>query len=111
MIVDDLYLVGIAVLPDEAKSPLIVDPDAVLALAVTPERLESVAGRYGQIAEFGGTVQEKELAPSNTLEGSKSGDILVFEQRLCLLAPERLDHLLSVQRQTLHVKGPTDPGS
>jgi hypothetical protein len=44
VIIDDLHLVGIAVIPDEADAPLVVDADAVLSFAVALECFESVAG-------------------------------------------------------------------
>jgi hypothetical protein len=42
VIVDDLYVMGVPVLPDEAHPPLVVDADAVLALAVLRQLLEPV---------------------------------------------------------------------
>jgi hypothetical protein len=31
MVVDDLYIVGVTISPDEADAPLVVDADAVLS--------------------------------------------------------------------------------
>jgi hypothetical protein len=31
MVVDDLYIVGVAISPDEADAPLVVDADAILS--------------------------------------------------------------------------------
>ena len=61
MIVHDLDLVGVAVLPDEADPPLIIDADAVLAAASTLERLEPVARRDAQVLERGGSIERREL--------------------------------------------------
>lgn len=44
MLVADLDLTRVAVLPDEADAPLVVDTDAVLAGAVAAEPLEVLPG-------------------------------------------------------------------
>jgi hypothetical protein len=65
VIVHDLDLIGVAVVPDEADSPLIVDPHAVLTLPITRERLEAIAGRRSQIIQGARIVQLEELAVAN----------------------------------------------
>lgn len=42
VVVDDLDSVSVAVFPDEADAPLVIDPDRVLALPVALERLEAM---------------------------------------------------------------------
>jgi hypothetical protein len=49
VVIDDLYIVGVTVAPPEADSPSFVDPDAVLASAITRQLLETVAGRDTQV--------------------------------------------------------------
>jgi len=51
VIVRDLDPESIALPPDEANSPLVVDPNAVLALAVTREFLEMVSRRNIQVCQ------------------------------------------------------------
>jgi hypothetical protein len=53
MIVNDFHVVGISVLPMKADPPLIVDPNAVLAVSVAAELLQSVS-REVQITQAGG---------------------------------------------------------
>lgn len=43
MVVDDFGVVRIAVFPDEADTPLLIDPDTVLARTVAAEGFEMVA--------------------------------------------------------------------
>jgi hypothetical protein len=50
MVVHDFNVQGIAVHPDEAYSPLIVDPDALLSFSVSPQRFESVRRWNTQVA-------------------------------------------------------------
>ena len=51
MIVGDLDLESIALPPNEANPPLVVDPNAVLALAVAQELFEVVSRRNIQICQ------------------------------------------------------------
>jgi hypothetical protein len=49
MIVHDLDIVSVAVPPDEAQAPLVVDPDAVSAGAISDEFFQAVARWISQI--------------------------------------------------------------
>ena len=42
MIVDDFDLVALPFAPDEADAPLVVDPDAVLACALSSQSLQAI---------------------------------------------------------------------
>jgi hypothetical protein len=53
MIVNDFHLVSISVLRIKADPPLIVDPNAVLAVPVAVKLLQPVS-REGQITQIGG---------------------------------------------------------
>lgn len=66
MIVDDLDVLGAAILPDKAYPPLIVDADTVLALPAAPQRFEAIAGRHFEIVQFTGGI---EIAQSSAARG------------------------------------------
>jgi hypothetical protein len=51
MVVRHFDLVGVATIPPEADSPLIVDPDAVLTLSTACQFLQTIPGRARQILE------------------------------------------------------------
>jgi hypothetical protein len=51
VVVDDFYVVGVAVTPSETDTPLVVDPDAVLAFAIAFEGFEPIGRRYAQIIQ------------------------------------------------------------
>jgi hypothetical protein len=53
MIVNNFHVVSISVVPMKADSPLIVDPNAVLAVPVAVKLLQSVS-REGEVAQAGG---------------------------------------------------------
>jgi hypothetical protein len=60
MIIRDFNIVGVPI-PIEAESPLIIDSDAVLALAITGELLQLIAWEV-QIAQFLCCMELPELA-------------------------------------------------
>ena len=51
MIIDDFDIESIAIAPDEAHPPLVVDANAVLAAAIAAQRLQPVAGWRPEIVE------------------------------------------------------------
>ena len=51
MVIDKLDVMGAVCLPHEADAPLVVHSDAVLALSVALERLQTVTGGRPQILD------------------------------------------------------------
>ena len=49
MIVRNLDIIGVALRPSKADTPLIVDPNAHLPCAVTFQSFESITGRIAQV--------------------------------------------------------------
>jgi hypothetical protein len=68
LVIDDFHVMGITVNSSEADTPLIVDPDAVLAFATTLRRLESVGWRNSQITQHRGVAEHTQLATCNGLD-------------------------------------------
>jgi hypothetical protein len=56
MVIDDLHPVRAVFRPDQAEAPLVVDPNAMLPLAIALEGLKPVAGRDPQFVEVNGGV-------------------------------------------------------
>jgi hypothetical protein len=69
MIVNYFNLVRIVFLPAEADAPLVVDPNAPLATTAAFERLQSVAGKCGQVSQPLGIVQHTQFAQCYSLHG------------------------------------------
>ena len=44
MVVNYLNIKSVTIIPDKADSPLIVDPDAMLTVAIPAERLQAISG-------------------------------------------------------------------
>jgi hypothetical protein len=61
VIISNLDLESIALPPDEANSPLVIDPNAVLALAVTREFFEAVSWRNSQVCQGIRCIQNPKL--------------------------------------------------
>ena len=51
MIVNNLDLVGVAGLPAKTNTPLIVDPNTVLALSISAELLKTITRRNAQVVQ------------------------------------------------------------
>jgi hypothetical protein len=49
VVVGDLYIEGVAPLPSEADSPLVVDPNAVLSCPVSLQALQPVAWGHSEV--------------------------------------------------------------
>ncbi len=94
VIVHDLNLVSIALAPNEAKTPLVVNPNAVLSLSAALQYFQAIAGRRRQIAQFRGAVQLPELAPRDALDSLQAAARLPAVKSLGFRAAERLDHEL-----------------
>lgn len=58
MIVNDLDLMRIARIPDEADPPLIVDPDAVLPSSISLQFLQPIPERNPKILERNGGIEQ-----------------------------------------------------
>jgi hypothetical protein len=54
MIVHDLYVFRTALPPNEADTPLAIDPDRMLSPAIALERLEVVAGGRAEVSKYAG---------------------------------------------------------
>jgi len=67
MVIHDLDAVGIPILPEETNPPLIVDPDAVLAFAVTLQSLKTVGRWCLQIFKGTSPLEHPEFSKSHPL--------------------------------------------
>jgi hypothetical protein len=93
MVIHDLDLVGISFTPFEADAPLVVDPDAVLARAITAEFLEPIPRRDPKVLELVGRIQDQELTEGTALEcGGPPAHRFAQEDAVGIPVPEALDH-------------------
>jgi hypothetical protein len=93
MIVNDLYVVGIAILPAKADAPLLVHANTVLARALAPELLQSIARRHAEVVELLGRIHHHEFAQHRALDISGiSSDGHASEETLRISIGEGVDH-------------------
>ena len=74
MIIHDFYFVGIAVTPNKADAPLLVDTNTVLAHSIRFERFQIIPGRRTQIAQLIGDVELAQLSLGNAFKSEKAFD-------------------------------------
>ena len=93
MVIDDLRVVGIALVPSKTDAPLIVDPNAVLACAVASQPLQAVARRDAEIGQPHRRIQHAELPQRHSLNSRPElPDRLSLEEPVGVLVPKALDH-------------------
>ena len=93
MIIHYLDVVGISAPPLKTDAPLLVDANAILALSVARQFLETTRRRYAQILQDLGRVQDSESPSGNPLDVLwKFARELTIEDSLRFLAREGLDH-------------------
>jgi hypothetical protein len=67
VIVGDLDFVGVAFMPPEAGSPLIVYSYAVLTLAAAFQRFKAITRNVGQVSQRNRSIQLSQFPPCHTL--------------------------------------------
>src|SRR5690606_26042881 len=67
VVIDGLHVMGVTIPPAEAHAPLVVDPDAVLALAATFECFKTIGGRNPQVIQGDSAVKHAQLAAGDLL--------------------------------------------
>ena len=105
MVINNLHLVRAAI-PNETDAPLIVDPNAVLALPLASQSLQAIAGRFLQRVQAWRSVQLTKLASGGPLNvGRESGRDLIIEDALRFSAPEGSDHTVYYRDSLLTSSG------
>jgi len=99
-IVDDFHLSRPNRCPDKTDTPLVIDTNTVLTLAVTLEGFKAVSGRCSQEVQCLRRIELCKLSLSNGQEHAKAFGALAFEKRLRVFAAERPDHMFSLLRET-----------
>jgi len=92
VIVHDLSVVRVPVPPSKAETPLVIDPNAVLPLAIAAQGFQSIPRRRRQVAELCGAVQLPKLASSDLLDCPKPSARLPLVKPFSVRAAERPDH-------------------
>jgi hypothetical protein len=93
VVVHDLDLVRIAAVPPEADPPLIIDPDAVLACAITAQPFQAIPRWHAKIVQPRRGIQHPELSQGHFLHPrSEPANRPTVEQPIGFPVSEALDH-------------------
>jgi hypothetical protein len=92
VIVDNFYIFRAISGPPKADSPLIIDPDAVLASSVLLQRLQLVLRRYFQVSQHGRPVKHGELAHGHWFDIDPSFHAPALKQIPGVSAMKAKDH-------------------
>src|SRR5258706_4631116 len=85
MVVNDFDFIRVSVLPPKTNATAVVDQDAVLSDALTAQRLQSVPGQAGQVAELCRVVEHRELAQRSALQlGGRPASRLAVSHNRCV---------------------------
>jgi hypothetical protein len=96
MVVDDFNVVGVAMLPDKADPPLIVDAYAVLTRAVALQGFQPVTRRYAQILDAPSPVEVEKFPAGGPFESPEPRDIHIVKQRFRISAAKGTDHAVKL---------------
>jgi hypothetical protein len=92
VVINNLNPDGITARPNKTQTPLIIDTNTVLPLALALQGFKPVVGRNFYVIQIHGSVQNLQLALSNTAKVNKLGNSFPFKKRLRISAFETLDH-------------------
>ena len=93
VIIDDLDVKGVTLTPPETDPPLLVDPDAVLALAIAFQSLELIRARNRKILQVSSGVQLLQLHQRPVLNvARKTLGVLATPYPFGFLPSKGLDH-------------------
>jgi hypothetical protein len=82
VVIDDLDIHRTFVSPDKTYPPLLVDPDAVLAMTIAAQSFEHVPWRRPQVSKFNCCIQHSQFTFSHYRNVDEARDTLTFEQVL-----------------------------
>lgn len=100
MVINDLNVFGAvsSLRPLEADAPLLIDPNAVLALPVARQGPQPVAGQPGQIPQVDCRFQNAQSLFGLMAEALKAGNPFAFGKALGFPVPVASDHVPAWQK-------------
>lgn len=97
MIIGNFNLLGISIPPHKTYSPLVIDPDAMLAFAVTLQGFEPISGGNTQIIKRLGIVEHTQFAPGDLLNVPRQTPrYLTAPDLFGFSVPESRDHVSTI---------------
>jgi hypothetical protein len=96
VIVHDFHIQCITATPNKADAPLIVNPDAVLTVAIPAQGLQMISRRRCQIAQFRCAIELAEFPLGNALKTLETPAALAVKKSFGIRVAKGLDHQVSV---------------
>jgi hypothetical protein len=81
MVIDDFDLFGIPILPNEAQTPLPIDPDRPLPFAISPQLFQAIAWRRAQVFDLHRAIERYEGSSARSAIAAKRMERLVRHSR------------------------------
>ena len=97
VIVYNLHFLRPLLRPDEAKPPLVIDPNGMSAGSISTQRFQTITRWAPQIIQDAGSIKHEQLTPRLPLDGAETSRTLPPEQGLCLTTAKGLDHGFGAQ--------------
>jgi hypothetical protein len=94
VVIHNFHLKSVGAFPDEADSPLIVNPDAPLSCSVAAEPFQAVSRRSLQVLQTFGGIEHFQFSARDPLNRAKSPHRAVIEKVFGVPATEASDHAL-----------------
>jgi hypothetical protein len=92
VLVDDLDVMGIALIPAKAYPPLPIDADAELPRTIAGECLKAIARKATQILQATGPPKDLESLLRLVAKAIEPSHPSAFVERLCIAVAKALDH-------------------
>ena len=96
MVVDDFNVMRAIVMPCKTNTPLVIDSDAELSLAVTAEGFEPVAGQEHECFDGVGGIKDAQSFLRLPAKGLKNGGTFPLMQFFGFLVLEAFDHRMII---------------
>jgi len=93
VVVHNLHVVGVPVVPPEADTPLIVNPDAVLPGPIPLQRFQPIPADLCQIIQAGRCMETGKPRASSRFDASKAPAAEALMERLGFSTSKRKNHL------------------
>lgn len=104
MVVDDFYVIAVAIAPDKTDAPLIIDSDRVLPFPVSSKRFQLIPRRRSQNPQFRSCVELEQLPQRDALDGAKTLAVMILKEFLGVPRAKAPNHTPRILRYALYVK-------
>lgn len=96
MVIDDLHVIGVAIAPDKADAPWVIDANAVLTFSFALKGFQMVAGRGSKVAKLRSNLKLPQLPLCDSFEALEPSNPSPLIELFRLSRPEGLDHPTSI---------------